>query len=130
MIAATARPVGVAVSIPSPDGSQEDAAVAEIGDRTSYLGDRSAEAVDSGHDDGIAGAGVVEQGRKAGAVGASAAGKGVGEDPGGVDACGRQCGVLGGEVLAGGADAGVAQDCGHTGTVSLPTDSGDSRHAV
>ena len=65
MMAATARPVGVAVSMPSrkrATGSTLD----KVGDGAGDVGDRAAEPVDGRDRDGVAGAGVVEHRSQAG----------------------------------------------------------------
>ncbi len=111
-------------------GPQQDSALTEVGDGAGDFGDRTAQPVDGRNHEGVAGAGVVEHGRKSGPVGSSQSGEFVGEYPIGVDAGGSEHNELGVEVLAGGADTCIAEDRRHIGTVSLPTDRTDLRHAA
>ena len=85
----------------------------EFGDRAGDFGDRAAESVDGGDDDGVAGAGVVEQGRQARAGCFRRTGEFVGEYPIGLDAGGGERGQLCVEVLCRGADSRVAEGRRH-----------------
>ncbi len=113
MIAATARPVGVAVSIPSRM-AQQDSALAKIRDGAGNFSNRSAEPIDSGYDDGVARPGIVEHRSQSRSRGFRRAGEFVGEHPLGVDTRWGERGQLCVEVLARGADSCVAEDRRHT----------------
>lgn len=90
-MAATARPVGVPVSMPSRKARNRDSTFTELGDSASYFGDGTPETIDGGHDHGVALAGVVQQGRQARPVGVDRTRELVGENLAGFDAMGSKC---------------------------------------
>ena len=114
IIAATARPVGVAVSIPSRKARKRIPCSTEFSDGPRDFGDGPAKSVNGSNHHGIAGAGVVEQGRQARAGCSRRTGELVRKYPISVDAGGGERGELCVEVLAGGADSCVAQGRRHT----------------
>lgn len=130
MMAATARPAGVEVSTPFPDGPQDNVAVTELSNGSSDLGNRSTQTVDRGHDDGVAGSGVVEERDQSGASGVDCPGEFVGVHPGLIDAGSRQDAQLSVKVLADGAHPRISKGCRHSWTVSLKSDIEDLRRSV
>jgi hypothetical protein len=101
IIAATARPVGVAVSMPFAQCAQQDSALTKLGNNAGDFGDRAAQPIDGGDHHGVTGTGIVEHRHQPRPVRFRRTRQLVGEHPIGLDTSGGERRELGIEILAG-----------------------------
>jgi hypothetical protein len=94
MMAATARPVGAAVSIPSRKARATGFRAHRISNGASDFSDRATEPIDGGDDNSVASTGVVEHGRQSRTGSFGRAGELVGKDSFCVDADAGERGQL------------------------------------